>query len=266
MNKIITFLKTYRHFLSSFVMLALTLISLIAGVFAWFTINSNTNGSGISVDSNNDNVHFRDRIQIKRYYGTNLVNERWFYTDSSTDQKRYYEYDFSTESYVLDSNNQRIDMNITSIFPNEYIDVTMWYYTDTNEATTYNLCLTDFDDTFGQFSETNNNQTYTHSALGVFRVGEVYEEEGQYLVDDNDWSYLCKYNGDYLEDTKYNSVSVKRGNFSTESTTLIGNINYYKATFRIQLKFDQYYQYLPNSSTNALSEKSILIGTIRLIA
>ncbi len=266
MNKVITFIKTYYRFITSIILLSFALISLIVGVYAWFTINSSVDTSSIDVVTSNDNVHFRDRIRIKRYYGNQLVFDKWYYRENENN-KNYYEYDFNSDSYILDDQNNKIPMKVTSLFPNEYIDISLWYYPDEEASeNTYSLSVGSFDDTNGRFEEidSSTNNSYTHSALGVFRVGKIDIDEDEEVV--NNWSYLCQYNGDYLEDTKFDNVRFYNGSFKTEEGVMINNKKYYQTNFRIQLNFDQYYNKLIYASTNVLSEKVISIGSIKLIA
>ena len=264
MNKILNFLKNYRQFICSFIMLLFAFVSVISGIFAWFTVNQSTKSDNVTVDTNDENVHFRNLIEITRYYNSSIVSDTWYHCEDG--DTNYYEYSLST-GYVYDDDSNLIPMTISSILPNEYIDITLWYYPDDEcKNNTYNLCLVDLDDLNGKFELTDSqtSTSYSHSALGVFRVGEV--DTDTHLVDDSNWKWLCTYNGNYLDDTTYSSVSFKSGSFSTESTTTIDNVSYYSTTFRIELNLTQYYDVLTKATTNALSELYVKIGGIRLIA
>jgi len=260
--KIKEFFKKYGNFVSLVSLLILTVISIITATFAWFASNSIDYGRGININTNEANVNFRDLIEIKRYFdnSTDVTSDKWYhrYIDSF-----YYEYDIDTNSYVIDDDGNKISMDILSLYPNEYVDVQMWYkVTEDIKNKPYTITLTNFDDSNGIFTETVDNVTYSHSALGVFRVGEVSLDESNNKVV-NSWSWLATYNGDTQEDTKPLSVIVKNGDFSNEETVTIDNEEYYTATFRLQLSFLQY-DILKYTATNVLSNKSIYINTINL--
>ncbi|MBQ9449458.1 MAG: hypothetical protein IJU60_06270 [Acholeplasmatales bacterium] len=249
------FLKKYKDVIVSSILFVITLASGITALFAWYINNQRTSASGLNVSSDNANIEIREIINIKRYMAGNMFSEKNYhrFTDGY-----YYEYDMTNSSYVLDNGN-KVAMNIYSIYPTEHIDITMWFRKNGEISTDdYSLYLTDFDDTNGKFyNYDNNNVAYEHSIKGVFRTGEVKEEMS--------YNWLGGYNGDYLSDTSYDRVLIKAGKFSTDQTDTFNSTLYYRTTFRIELNLEQYYAKL-NAITNALSEKSLIIGKIRLVA
>jgi hypothetical protein len=249
-----------KNLIISCIMLAIAFISVISSIFAWFVANDDSNASNIRVDTSNENLHLRDLIEIKRFYKGVLQSDYFFKRENNTDY--YYRYDTTNNQFVLDEENKKIGMDVTSIYPNEYVDVTIWYNIDQELVDKdYKIILTNFDDSNGKFNIKNaeTNELFEHSALGIFKVGEVIDNTF------SNASYLLDYNGDYLSDTVYNEVSVKRSNFSRENTEMISSINYYKTTFRIQLDLTNYNEKLPHASTNALSELYVIIGKISIV-
>ena len=253
--------KEIRNLILSLGMLVLALVSVIASIFAWFTSNQQADASNISVDSSNENLYLRVLIEIKSSYKGVLQSDTFYKRLDGTDY--FYEYDLTGNQYILDSSNNKISMDFTSLYPNEYVDITLWYRIDSELIDKdYKIILTDFDDSNGKFSIKNNEtgESFQHSALGIFGVGEVVDGTSPAT-----YNYLLDYNGDYESDTVYREVPVKRGKFSDETTEHIGNFDYYKTTFRILLDLTNYSSKLPHSSTNALSELYVIIGKIRII-
>lgn len=251
----IGFIKKYKDVIVSIILFIITLASGITALFAWYINNQRTNANNLIVETDNANIEIREVINIKRYMASELFSDKNYhkYTDGY-----YYEYDMTNSSYVLVSGN-KIPMNINSIYPTEQIDITLWYRKNGDiQSDDYSLYLTDFDDTYGKFYSYDNEETpYEHSIKGVFRVGELKEEMS--------YNWFAIYNGDYLTDTSYDRVLIKSGKFSTDSADTFDNISYYHTTFRIELSLNQYNLKL-NAMPNALSEKRLIIGAIRLIA
>ena len=247
----IAFIKKYQGVILSLILFAVTLGCGVSVMFAWFINNSRSGASGISVESDNSNIEIREVINVERYLGGNSFSNKNYYkyTDGY-----YYEYNLTTNSYELDENNNKKPMNIFSIYPNEKIDVTIWYRKIGEiSIDAYRLCLSDFDDTDGKFVDSVGQQ---HSIRGIFRAGEVKEQMS--------YTWLGIYN-ESGADTNDDMVYFKEGRFSTDTVETFGNYDYYKTTFRIELCLDQYYDKL-TASTNVLSEKTLIIGSIRLIA
>ena len=244
----IRFIKKYEHIIVSSILFLVTLATAITTLFAWFINNERSAAGGIDVSSDNTSVEIREVINVKRYFAGDLFSDKNFhrFTDGY-----YYEYDMENEEYVLSSGN-KIPMTFNSIYPTEIIDITMWYrLTGESDVDDYSLYLTNFDDTNGKFYNTDNNDvSYEHTVRGIFRTGEVKEEMS--------YNWLGT-------DTNYDKVLIKAGKFSTDVKETYDLKMYCKTTFRIELSLDQYYAKL-HAATNALSEKILLIGAIRIIA
>ncbi|MCR5786906.1 MAG: hypothetical protein K6G28_04330 [Acholeplasmatales bacterium] len=251
-------IKTNYRIIANIFMLVLTLISIITCVFAWFAVNKDSKGTGINVDTNNSNVYFYDEIKITRYFGSVVIE-----TTYKKDNDNYY-YEYSNGSFVT-VDNEKSPLNLTAIYPNETIEVSLWYRVDNDLlGKDYYIILTNLDDSNGLFEERVNNNTYTHSALGVFRAtSSAYSN-----IEQASWNWLLDYNGDTLADTKKERVNVKSGNFDGVNTVKLAgsNYDYYNAKFCIQCNLSQYQTSLTNVPTNALSELSVRIGSIRIIA
>ncbi len=253
------------------------IILFMTSVYGWYTTNSTASANGLQASTDNSNIHLREYIQIKRYFVSNGVAK--IQADNLYKRKNgnsYYKWDSKTNDYVTDEEKNNIPMTFDSLYPNEYLDITLWYYPDEMyKDNDYTISLTSFNDTNGKFSEThtiedtNESKTFTHSVLGVYRVGEVTtsEEDGTEIQSVTKWNWLCQYNGDYEEDTLFTSIIFKSGSFKTESTVTIDEDSqrYYTTTFRIELSLEQLQTKMTYVSTNALSEKYVTIGAIRLL-
>ena len=245
-------IKRYKSLILSIILLVVTLSCAVSVAFAWYINNIRSTASGINVETDNSNLEIREVINIKRYIGEDLFSDKDYL---KYDDGYYYEYDFDNSKYVL-SSSQKIPMNIYSIYPNEKIDITIWFRKIGEiEATDYKLCLTDFDDSEGKFYDFGN--LALHSIRGIFRAGEVKDEM--------DYTWLGTYNGDGIEDTNPSIVIIKNGIFANDVIETYNQKDYYKTTFRIELCLDQYYEKL-TAQTNVLSEKKLIIGSIRLFA
>lgn len=245
-------IKRYKSLILSIILLVVTLSCAVSVAFAWYINNIRSTASGINVETDNSNLEIREVINIKRYIGEDLFSNKDYL---KYDDGYYYEYDFDNSEYVL-SSSQKIPMNIYSIYPNEKIDITIWFRKIGEiQATDYKLCFTDFDDSEGKFYDFGN--LAEHSIRGIFRTGEVKDEM--------DYTWLGTYNGDGIEDTNPSIVIIKNGIFANDVIETYNQKDYYKTTFRIELCLDQYYEKL-TAQTNVLSEKKLIIGSIRLFA
>ena len=244
----------------SIISLFVTVFLLIFAIFSWYVSNETVTVDGVRATSSSGGVEIRDKMTVKRYLNNALVSNKEYHADTNS---IYYEWDVTNSKFVLDDGN-KVPLGVASMFPNEYIDITMWYRATYSNVSTYSIGITNMDDSEGTFIETIDDEEYTHTALGVFRVGEVTLDSNDEEVVNN-WYWLADYNGDEEEDTKYDVVTFKNGNFSTEDSETIDGITYYKTTFRIQMKLDNYYT-LSKTSTNMLSEKKVKIREIRVIA
>ncbi len=275
-NKFI--IKQISLLISALITLAVTLV-FITSIYGWYTTNNNASANSLKVSTENSNIHFSDYIQIKRYFvsnGSPTLQENNIYKRLDG-TNTYYKWDVEKSSYITDTTTKaRIPMFFDSLYPNEYLDVTLWYYPDQKyEDNDYTISLTNFNDTNGKFSETHTIdgstevKTFTHSVLGVYRVGEIITskaEDGTETQGVSTWKWLCQYNGDYEDDTNFSFVTFKTGSFSDE--TKVNDFNgdkYYTTTFRIEFSLEQLNSKIQNVSTNALSEKYVTIGAIRLL-
>ncbi len=271
-NKLIS--KQIKLLISLLFTLAVTLV-FITSVYGWYTTSNNVSANTLNVSSENSNIHFSDYIQIKRYFVSNASttprDDNMYKRLDGTNT--YYKWDSKKNTYITDATtNERIPMFFDSLYPNEYLDITLWYYPDQKyKDNNYTISLTNFNDTNGTFSEThtiedsNEVKTFTHSVLGVYRVGEVATstaEDGTKTQSVSRWNWLCQYNGDYEDDTNFSSVTFKTGSFSSETKV---DDKYYSTTFRIEFSLEQLQNKIKNVSTNALSEKTVSIGAIRLL-
>ncbi len=272
-NKLIN--KQIKLLISLLFTLAVTLV-FITSVYGWYTTSNNVSANTLNVSSENSNIHFSDYIQIKRYFvsntSTTLQEDNMYKRLDGTNT--YYKWDIDKNTYITDTTTkEKIPMFFDSLYPNEYLDITLWYYPDQKyKDNDYTISLTNFNDTNGKFSETHTidgkSETFTHSVLGVYRVGEVTSKtvDGKETQSVSTWNWLCQYNGDYEDDTNFSSVTFKTGSFS--SVTKVKDLNgdkYYSTTFRIEFSLEQLQNKIKNVSTNALSEKSVSIGAIRLL-
>lgn len=276
--------KQIKLILSSLCTL-IVIILFMTSVYGWYTSNATATASSLQASSDNSNIHLREYIEIKRYFVSNgVAKEQEDNTYKRVDSSNtYYKWDTETLDFEYSDKEKKkkIPMSFDSIFPNEYLDITLWYYPDEMyKDNSYTINLTNFSDSNGKFSETHTigdtteTETFTHSVLGVYRVGEVTtttttNDDGTKTEKRsvNNWNWLCQYNGDYEADTTYSSVTFKSGSFKSESTVTIEGDKqaYYTTTFRIELSLEQLSSKMTYVSTNALSEKSITIGAIRLL-
>lgn len=246
--------------LMAIVTFTLTVVAMVNIFYAWFTDNSKVKATAVSVISEGDTVIIRDLMEVNRYLDDTLISDKWYHSD---EVGQYYEWDAEKSEFILDKG-EKIPLSVANVLPNEYIDITMWYMTRETSGDAYSIGIANMDDSQGIFTEVIGDEFYNHTALGVFRIGEVTEDEnGVRTVDDDAWYWLAKYNGDTLPDTKYEQLVFKRGTFSTEVTEIIGDEEYYKTTFRIEMNLSQY-AVLHYTTTNALSEKIVEIRSFRL--
>ncbi len=253
-------IKRYYKLGLSVLSLILTTGLLVMVLYGWYVTNEKASVDGIRATSSSGSVEIRDKMSVKRYLNNELVSEKEYHADTNS---VYYEWDVTNSEFILNDGN-KVPLGVASMFPYEYIDITMWYRSTYSGLSTYSIGITNMDDSEGTFTETINDVNYTHTALGVFRIGEVTLDSNNKEVVNN-WYWLADYNGDTLEDTKYDVVTFKTGNFSNESSETIDGITYYKTTFRIQMNLTNYYV-LKKTSTNMLSEKKVKIKEIRVMA
>ncbi len=248
------YIKQNKKVISSIVLLVLTFIVGITSTFAWFISNGHSETGNINVETNNVNVEIRDIINIKRHLSDELISSKDYHKFSDG---YYYEYNQTTGEYVLSGGN-KIPMNITSIYPTEMIDITLWHrVVGEVDRSSFIIYLADFDDSQGKFNVTDNEgNIYEHSVRGAFRVGEIKDEMT--------YNWLGTFNSDTTGDTLSSSVEVMTKNYSDAAVETFDEIAYYKSSFRIELSLEQYTQKL-TPITNALSEKMLKIGVIRLI-
>ncbi len=312
MKKIINYIKTHSKMFEIGFMLvaALTCVTttfVMWITYGWFTTNDKSSVNGVEMETSNDNVHYRDYIKIERTL-SNITTTSWYKRDSSEDSKddSYYkivqnkdtnlwDYDLETTTEGSETKSTKIPMTLTNIFPNEIVDVTIWYYPDesltTNDYMIYLADLKDHDGK-GETDEENFGRFYTpgattsvaghyHSVFGVFKTGELVSKEVTNEEDNtttttldfsDDSTYLATYNGTHVDDTTYTSIRIKSGNFANEEKKEVEKMDdseldsYYTMTFRMKLDLGQFNDKLKGVSTNKLSEKYIEIGAIRIIA
>lgn len=245
----------------SIVTFAAAVVVMFSSIYAWFTTNAKVDSHAVVITTSSDDVIIRDLMEVNRYLNDTKVSDKWYHSDEAG---VYYEWNPDESEYVLDENGDLIPLSVANVLPNEYIDITMWYMTVSENSGTYSIAVANMDDSKGIFKETIDGEEYNHTALGVFRVGEVMEDsEGNRSVDDSSWHWLATYNGDKLADTKYDSIIFKQGDFALETPEVIGEETYYKTTFRIEMNLTQY-GVLHYTTTNALSEKIVEIKSFRL--
>jgi hypothetical protein len=252
--------KTNFKLIANIFLLLLALVSIISCVFAWFMSNTNVDASGIKVESTYSNVYFYDEIKIVRHFAGKNIESSYLKNGDY-----YYEYDKNNNSFVR-VNGELVPMMLTAIYPNETIEVTVWYRADKNlDGKNYQIILTDFDDTDGIFRVNYNDNYYEHSALGVFKATK---SKFANITEETEWDWLLDYNGDELADTKKNRVVVASGVFNEDSAVTIDDsaYKYYESTFCIECNFEQYKEKIEHAQTNALSELMVSIGAIRIIA
>lgn len=303
MKKIINYIKTHSKFfeIGSMLIAALTCVTatfVIWITYGWFVNNDKGNANGVEITSNGDSVHYRDYIQIKRTLsGKETIS--WYKRDSSStdtsyykivqDEKSSWDYEYAVTTNTDGTTTQtsdKIPMTLTNIFPNETIDITIWYYPDeTVKSNTYQIYLAnlkDHDDTsdFGRFSvqQSSTAKEVYHSVFGVFKAGELVTTTSDDGTSSQDFAstgttYLTTYNDIYEDDTSSNLVKFKDGSFETENQVSVDKFedsekdSYYTTTFRIKLDLKQFNEVFEGKiSTNKLSEKYVEIGAIRIIA
>lgn len=311
MKKIFNYIKTHaKMFEIGFLLVAAlscVTVALVSWVtYGWFITNDKASVNGVEITSNDDSVHLRDYIKITRTLSKN-VTTTWYKRDSSegsTDKSYYkinlltnstskYEYAYqvtTNEDGTTTTTTNKIPMTLENIFPNETVDVTLWYYPDeTVKSNTYDLYLANLkdhnnngetdEDNFGRFSyyqQSPAKLTY-HSAFGVFKAGSLVSktnDDGTTTSDfGTDATYLAKYNATNQDDTTYSQVKIKSGSFASETPTTVEKFedseqdSYYSTTFRIKLDLGQFNNVFNGAiSTNKLSEKYVEIGAIRIIA
>ena len=309
MKKIFNYIKTHSKMLEIGFMLTAALIGVTATfviwiTYGWFVTNDKSSVNGVEITSNGDTVHLRDYIKITRTLSKN-VTTTWYKRDSSSESKdkSYYKINLLTDSdkkfeYAYEettnengtTSNNKIPMTLANIFPNETVDVTLWYYPDeTLKNSSYNLYLANLkdhnndgttdEDNFGRFSVYKSSPakiTY-HSAFGVFKAGELVQtskDDGTSSLDfGSDSTYLATYKGTHVDDETFDSIKIKTGSFVNETPSTIDKLDdsekdsYYETTFRIKLDLTQFNNVFNGDiSTNKLSEKYVEIGAIRIIA
>lgn len=254
----------------------------LGGTLAWFAHNRNVGAGGLRVEASSGGLEFCDAIRIQPAVGTATLPQLIYmlHTDGG-----YYEVQPTAEgdgleaagelegtaySFSLDSDGNRIPINLTGLFPGETLTVTVTFRNRTSEAQNYRLSLEEFDDTEGQFTipegttasgEANTPGTY--SIMGIFRV----ETLSVTASDGTDAGTPGAHSGEYLAsfNTADGRSDVTEDPFVLAEGSLPADSGTVSCTFRISVDLTGYYT-LRGTVTNMLSKKALGIGALRLSA
>jgi len=253
----------------------------LGGTLAWFAQNRNTTADGLRVEATDGGLAFCDAIRIQPAVGTATLPPLVYMPHADGG---YYEVQPTADgdglepagelegvaySFSLDSDGNRIPINLTGLFPGETLTVTVCFRNEGNKDRNFRLALEDFDDTDGQFTipegttagEANTPGTY--SIMGIFKVETVSVT----YADGTAAGTAGAHSGEYLADfnTADGRSDVTEDPFVLAEGTLPAGSGTVSCTFRISIDLTGYYT-LRGTVTNMLSKKALGIGALRLSA
>lgn len=252
-------------------MLCSVVVLTVSFAYAWFSSNRNVSASNMSVSVSDPNKMFFENFQAIRYNLDNTRLENHYKIEKDTlvlDRSIYYD-----ENNIPTTNKiEKTDFLFNEMLPGEYVQITINYYLASSlDGKEYNLSLNDFSKsgTFDLNVESGANQgIYTYYVLGAFKykpISLVYydddnrnnEVENQVFTDNYKWldTYV-----EFQNDTLPSAITFD---------TFTWNSTYKKASFTFEIKedFSQFFELISKSGvyfSNLLSEKSLIIGNIRL--
>lgn len=253
----------------------------LGGTLAWFAHNKTVKAGGLRIEASDGGLAFCGAIRVEPAVGTAtlpalvymLHNDGGYYEVQPTEEgnglEAAGELDGTAYSFALDSDGNRIPIQLTGLFPGETLTVTVTFRNTQNKARNYRLALEDFDDTDGQFTipegttagEVNTPGTY--SIMGIFRV----ETLGVAFSDGSTAGTAGAHSGGYLANfnTADGRSDVTEDPFVLAEGTLPADSDTVSCTFRISVDLTGYYT-LRGTVTNMLSKKALGIGALRLSA
>ncbi len=242
---------------------------------AWFSSNKQVSGSGMQVTVSDDALEFTGPIKVQasigdteteavRYYWPHKNGAYYEVTDTNTGNlETAGEIDGKTYYYEVDKDGSFIPIDLTGLFPNETITMTVSFHNRTKAPVNYQLTLQDFDDSNGTFKieeNTSADSKYdagTYSIMGIFKVTMDDITAGYGKAGANSGSYLADFN------TMEGKSDVTAVPFVIADGTLPANSDTVTCTFTIQIDLTEYYK-LNGIMANMLSKKSLKIGSLKL--
>jgi len=232
--------KKQQIFMSVF-MLTVSLVLLFTVVFAWYVGNRDVAAGSFELTTDNSNVRLTDTFTITKMMYNDVPY--YTYTYKKDSDGGYYEYDTTTESFVLDEGGNKKGVQIGGLLPNEYLifEITFERYGKVVNMN-YNVVMV------GISGEGIEGTDCT--VLGVYRIN---------VIDQNNNLSANIWLDDYDDGAQPASQQVMLQNayWPSADTTV---------TFKFRLTLDTtQLADLHLTSTNVLSEKGISISGIRLV-
>lgn len=222
--------------------------------YAWLTHNKRVNAGGVSVSVTDSYLRFGDTIETRAVMNGITVSEKTYKT-ADGDNGTYYLFDKGTETFILDSENNKQSINFTSIFPGEYVELS--FYVTCAESQRDQGYQIKFKGLSGSdiFTIGTGDDAKIYSVLGVYRLKAVTTVNG---IDETetDMGFLASYEDGAVINDSFTAYSADNWDNADES----GRVN---VKLRLYVDLEQYAN-LSGTTSNLLSEKSIKIGVIEL--
>ncbi len=236
-----------KKMISSMLLAVATFLALVFAFFnteAWFSANKEVDADGMTISTASEYMTFGDTLTVKAVMGNTVVAQGTYKKDEDSEASSNYFLlkDGSDTDYVLDDAGNKKPISYDSLYPGEYIEMTVNFTcSEALIGTNYKLYFSGLSssDTFSY-----NDQSY--SVLGVYRVSVVSSADSV-----ADKGFLADYtNPEAVND----SFVITTGTFESGENT---------ATFRLTIDLEQYKE-LDGVATNTLSEKSVSIKRLVL--
>lgn len=263
----------WKMIISLIGMLCSVLVLTVSFAYAWFSSNRVVSSSNMSVSVSDPNKMFFDDFLATRYNLDNTRLENHYKIEKDTlvlDSS--ISYDEKNNSTI--NNIDKTDFLFSEMLPGEYVEITINYYLDSSlDGKEYTLSLNDFSSS-GSFNlevESGDHKgTYKYYVLGAFKYKPIslkyYDDNNRNnVVLDNTFTSNYQWLDTYTEfqnDTIPTSIAFDTFTWSS---------SYKKASFTFEIRedFSQFFELVSKSGvyfSNLLSEKSLIIGNVKLTA
>lgn len=239
--------KINKKLISPIIMMIIIGALLVASTLAWLSHNTAAGVTGMKVSVTDERITLGDTLTVTRSLSARVTTQ--IYKCEGDDN---YYYLFEDGAFATDGEGNRIPFYISGLLPGETVDVTFTYTcTDSLIGKGISARLTDISsDTFTEI----DHPDVEHSVLGVYKYAAMKDGvfgEGEWLVD-----YVSG-----TADDIPGSVSLFENSVWAKVSETPED-NYVSASFRFDFDLEQYYTL--RTATNQLSEKSFVIGELRI--
>ena len=239
--------KINSKLITPIIMMVITGALLIASTLAWFSHNTQSGVTGLKVSVTDERITLGDTLTVTRALSTRVTTQ--IYKCEGSDN---YYYLFEDGAYATDGDGNKIPFYISGLLPGETVDVSFTYTcTDSLIGRGISARLTDISsDTFTEIDYPD----IKHSVLGVYKYSAM--EDGTF----GEETWLVDYVSGTADDIPESVMLFENSVWSKVSET--PEDNYVSASFRFDFDLEQYYTL--RTATNQLSEKSFVIGELRI--